>query len=972
MKIVTYNLRYQDDENGNSIDQRAPRLKQVLSAYDADVMGFQEVTPGWLLHLERDYGEAYEIFSRYRGGAGLEAVPILWKKARFVCVDRGTFWLSETPDEESAGYDETGCYRICMWVTLRERESGRVFTYFNTHFGFGKKEQAASVRLVLERMGKAEGPAVLTGDFNLNRQQEGYRMLTKYLVDVNAATDDDRRGSFHAYGQEGDGLENQIDFCFVTPDGLKPVSSRRMDELVEGRFVSDHYGVCSQVGWPGEKAEQNRCRPVGRCRFQGVTDRTIRFLQETQLTDESLWRRFAEQFRSEADAADGGWRGEYWGKMMRGACFVWSYTRDEALYGILESTVRDMMGNMGEEGRISTYGKDTEFTGWDMWNRKYVLLGMQYFLEICREAELARQITSCMCRQADYILEHIGSAQEGKKPVTKASDHWRGLNSSSILEPVVRLYNLTGEERYLAFAGEIVKAGGTSVANLFALAYEDKLCPYQYPMTKAYEMISCFEGLLEYWKVTQTPWHKEAVLRFAKKLLESDFTVIGSSGCTHELFDHSTVRQAGAPGGELMQETCVTVTLMKFFWELALLTGESVYVDAFERAYYNAYLGAVNTRGRVSPLLVELFPQAVQEAMPFDSYSPLTAGVRGKGIGGLKLMADGHTYGCCACIGAAGAGLVPKMALTESPEGLFVNLYLPGELEAGETGGRKVRFFVETEYPGEGRVRILTETQEKEPFVIGLREPGWSRETKVWVDGVPVYCGKETLSKAGEPCRAAGMSGDADGMPARAAEMPEAQPEGMLPKEAGEPCRMAGVLGQNQEALSVTRQRGYILLEGVWQGSHEIVLELDMGTEAVRPAAYGHDILMTRIVWEENYVVPVYDEETPEAKERVCLRRGPLVLAASDELGYDASGVFDIAVGEDGYVEAKETEHGTGSCDHMAELEIALRGGGSLRVMDYASAGKKWEESGKIAAWIRTGKVCKDFLSGQKAPAKKI
>ncbi|MDP1142615.1 hypothetical protein, partial [Klebsiella pneumoniae] len=83
--------------------------------------------------------------------------------------------------------------------------------------------------------------------FNLNRQQEGYRMLTKYLVDVNAATDDDRRGSFHAYGQEGDGLENQIDFCFVTPDGLKPVSSRRMDELVEGRFVSDHYGVCSQV-----------------------------------------------------------------------------------------------------------------------------------------------------------------------------------------------------------------------------------------------------------------------------------------------------------------------------------------------------------------------------------------------------------------------------------------------------------------------------------------------------------------------------------------------------------------------------------------------------------------------------------------------------------------------------------------------------------------------------------------------------
>lgn len=930
MKIVTYNLRCQDDENENSIDERAPRLKRILSAYDADVIGFQEVTPRWLWHLERDYGGEYEIFSRYRGGAWQEAVPILWKKDRFECMDQGTFWLSDTPDQESAGYDETGCYRICMWATLRERESGRIFTYFNTHFGFGKKEQAASVRLVLERIGKAEGPAILTGDFNLNRQEEGYRELAGYLVDVNAATDNDRRGTYHNYGRENEEPKNQIDFCFVTPGGLEPVRSRRMDELVEGKFVSDHYGVYSEVRMPGEKPErqegetnleeerlpdkeghgngkipgsrkqasprearQDRYRPAGRCRFQGITDRTIRFLQETQLRDEGLWRRFVKQFCSEADAGDRGWRGEYWGKMMRGACFVWSYTRDEALYGILEGTMRDMMESMDKEGRISTYGKDTEFTGWDLWNRKYVLLGMQYFLEICREEELARQIVSCMCRQADYLLIHIGPEEEGKKPVTKASDHWRGLNSSSILEPIVRLYNLTGEERYLAFAAEIVESGGTSVANLFDLAYEDKLYPYQYPVTKAYEMISCFEGLLEYWKVTGTPWHKEAVLRFAKKLLKSDFTVIGSSGCTHELFDHSGVRQAGAAGGELMQETCVTVTLMKFFWELTMLTGEGVYADAFERAYYNAYLGAVNTRGRISPLLGELFPQAVQEPMPFDSYSPLTAGVRGKGIGGLKLMADGHTYGCCACIGAAGAGLVPKMALMESPEGLFLNLYLPGELKTGETGGRKVRFHVETEYPGEGRVRIVEETQEKEHFVIGLRDPGWSRETKVWLDGV---------------------------------------------------------------RLSVTRQKGYLFLEKSWQGSHEIVLEFDMGTEAIRPVSYGHDILMTRIVWEENYVVPVYDEEAPEAKERICLRRGPLVLAASDELGYDASGAFDIAVGEDGYVEARKPEHETLSYDHMAELEIPLRGGGSLQVMDYASVGKEWEESGKIAAWIQIGK----------------
>lgn len=66
--------------------------------------------------------------------------------------------------------------------------------------------------------------------------------------------------------------------------------------------------------------------------------------------------------------------------------------------------------------------------------------------------------------------------------------YWRGLNSCSILEAVVKLYNLTGEKRYFDFASYIVDCGGTDVANIFELAYENKLYPYQYPVTKAYEI----------------------------------------------------------------------------------------------------------------------------------------------------------------------------------------------------------------------------------------------------------------------------------------------------------------------------------------------------------------------------------------------------------------------------------------------------------------------------------------------------
>lgn len=638
------------------------------------------------------------------------------------------------------------------------------------------------------------------------------------------------------------------------------------------------------------------CRPKdgdrywsgGSCRFEGLTQWTIAFIQEVQLMDADLWHRFVEQFRTEADTKDAGWRGEYWGKMMRGACFIYAYTGREALYEILTETVLDLLECEDGEGRISTYAKDVEFTGWDIWDRKYVLLGMQYFLEICRDDVLSKRLIASMCRQADYLMAHIGS-REGKLPITKASDHWRGLNSSSVLEPVVRLYHLTGEEKYLAFADEIVAAGGTSVADLFCLAYEDRLLPYQYPVTKAYEMISCFEGLLEYWRVRRIPWHKEAVIRFADRLLESDFTVIGSSGCTHELFDHSTVRQANPAGGALMQETCVTVTLMKFFWQMAGLTGKGIYADAFERSYYNAYLGAVNTKEKVSPLLGELFPLAVQEPFPFDSYSPLTAGLRGQGIGGLKAMADGHAYGCCACIGAAGAGLVPKMALMGNSGGVVVNLYLPGVMETELPRGERLRLEVETDYPRDGRVRILVRTEEEAPFAIGLRDPGWSKGTEVSVSG--------------------------------------------------------GQIGKQWT------EDGYIFLYGSWHGGCEILLELDMRTEAVRSVPYGHDILMNQVVWEENYVVPCYDEEDPRARDHVCLRRGPLVLAADSALGVDASGEFDIAVGEDGYVPGQIIEAGqTGAS--MVELEIPLRDGGGFRVRDYASAGKDWQDGGMIAAWI--------------------
>lgn len=468
--------------------------------------------------------------------------------------------------------------------------------------------------------------------------------------------------------------------------------------------------------------------------FTGPLDKTMRYIEKIQLLDPVVWARFVEQFRLQQDIQNYGWKGEYWGKMMRGATFVYAYTRNPALYAILRNSVEDMMSTMEESGRISSYPADKEFRGWDVWCRKYVLLGLQYFMEICPEEELKARIVASLEAQVTYIMNKVGSG-EGKIAITKTASVWKGLASSSLLEPVVRLYALTKKQQYLDFAQHIIDAGGTSVANIFKLAYEDKTDPYQYPITKAYEMISCFEGLLEYYRATGIEQYKTTVLNFARRLAKTDITIIGSAGCTHEYFDHAAARQTDTAYQGIMQETCVTVTWMKFCMQVLAVSGEVEFADCFEQALYNAYLGAVNTEQNVDELVLEKKPDAILEPLPFDSYASLLPNTRGRGIGGLQHMSDRHYYGCCACIGAAGIGMVNKVAAMLTEKGLALNLYENGTIETVAPSGRPVKLTMDTAYPAQGRVAITVDTEAAEAFEIALRVPNWSKRTVLSVNG---------------------------------------------------------------------------------------------------------------------------------------------------------------------------------------------------------------------------------------------
>ena len=166
----------------------------------------------------------------------------MWKSEKFVCKDKGYFWLSDSPWVESIGKDTYGCKRICMWVLLKEKKTDKEFYYFNTHFGFGDEDQVNSVKLIKQTADLLNAEAfIITGDFNMQLDSKAYMEMTKYYTDVNMATVRDMGTTFHNYGQEG--IYEHIDCCFINSKTISPIDSKVIYDTIDGKYPSDHYGI---------------------------------------------------------------------------------------------------------------------------------------------------------------------------------------------------------------------------------------------------------------------------------------------------------------------------------------------------------------------------------------------------------------------------------------------------------------------------------------------------------------------------------------------------------------------------------------------------------------------------------------------------------------------------------------------------------------------------------------------------------
>lgn len=247
--LLTYNIRFNNPADGpNAWPYRLERVDSLLRKADPDIMGFQEVLRGQLKELRRrfpDYGNVG--VGRDNGKSAGEHSPIFYKKSMFRLLNSGTFWLSKQPEIPGSKDWDAAITRICSWVCLEFKSSGKRLWVFNTHFDHkGATARAESARLMRSRARSMAGddPHILCGDFNMLPGSDPYGILLegeqlKDVFMIPGIEHGSETGTFYGFELKGKTGGPRIDYIFISP-GLRANRCRIISNHNGKTYPSDH------------------------------------------------------------------------------------------------------------------------------------------------------------------------------------------------------------------------------------------------------------------------------------------------------------------------------------------------------------------------------------------------------------------------------------------------------------------------------------------------------------------------------------------------------------------------------------------------------------------------------------------------------------------------------------------------------------------------------------------------------------
>lgn len=256
LKVMTYNIRLSlESDKENSWDNRKAEAIQLIDYYHPDFFGVQEAVPQQMVDIKsglRNYD--FVGVGRDDGANKGEYSAIFYDAEKLKVLESGTFWLSETPQKPSKGWD-AAYNRICTYALFKMKKDGRKFWAFNVHLDHvGIVARENSVQLILKMIksfNTKKFPVVLTGDFNLTEDTKPIKILSENLYDAyyhSKKTHYGPKGTFQAFDISKPAKE-RIDYIFLQKflcENIRTINDRRENLL----YPSDHFPVIAEIRFP--------------------------------------------------------------------------------------------------------------------------------------------------------------------------------------------------------------------------------------------------------------------------------------------------------------------------------------------------------------------------------------------------------------------------------------------------------------------------------------------------------------------------------------------------------------------------------------------------------------------------------------------------------------------------------------------------------------------------------------------------
>ena len=249
IKMMSYNLRCisPTDWGKKGWFYRADLIIDIIADEKPGIIGFQEATK-WHYSYLVDSLKGYDSVITYRDDAfNSEGCPIFYNTELYTLVDKGSFWLSETPDVPSKSWGAQ-YNRVCSYVILTEKATKKDFVVFNTHLSHVSDEARINgIQVVLDKISQFGSlPSVIMGDFNAEEGSVTYKSVTENFLDAKYETENS--SELHTYnGWNNPEKFKRIDYFMISKMGIKVNLYNVLTGIRNGELTSDHCPIKIEI-----------------------------------------------------------------------------------------------------------------------------------------------------------------------------------------------------------------------------------------------------------------------------------------------------------------------------------------------------------------------------------------------------------------------------------------------------------------------------------------------------------------------------------------------------------------------------------------------------------------------------------------------------------------------------------------------------------------------------------------------------